>query len=117
MSSEVVFLDRFEIAEGKSNELRRYAEGLVDVVKGVSGAISYGWYLDEDGRRGTAVFVFADAVAFDRYLDAASPMFRHGVDLTSSTDIELLGRASDRASEMAKAFDATVKAEVIGLRR
>lgn len=117
MSSDVVFLDRFEIAEGKSDELRRYAEELVDLVQEVPGAISYGWYLDEDGRRGTAVFVFSDAVAFDRYLDAASPKFRHGVDLTSSTDIELLGRASDRASEMAKAFNATVKTEVVGMRR
>jgi quinol monooxygenase YgiN len=117
MSSEVVFLDRFEVADGKSDELRRYAEELVDLVRGVPGAISYGWYLDEDGRRGTSVFVFSDAVAFDRYLEVASPRFRHGVDLTSSTDIELLGRASDRASEMAKAFNATLKTEVVGMRR
>jgi quinol monooxygenase YgiN len=117
MSSEVVFLDRFEIANGKSNELRRYAQELVDLVQGVPGATSYGWYFDEGGTQGTAVFAFADAASFDRYLDVASPKFRHGVDLTRSTDIELLGRASERASEMAKAFNAAVKTEVVGLRR
>jgi hypothetical protein len=39
------------------------------------------------------------------------------VDLTSSTDIELLGRANDRAAEMAKAFNATLKSELVGLHR
>ena len=118
MSSEVVFVDRFEISEGKADEIRQYAEDLVDLVqKQVPGAISYSWYFDEDGTRGTAVFVFADAGSFDRYLELASPKFRHGADLTSSTDIELLGPASDRATEMAKAFDATVKTELVGLRR
>jgi quinol monooxygenase YgiN len=118
MTNQVVFLDRFEVAEGKSKEFQRYAQELVDLVQEQEpGATSYGWYLDQDGRRGTAVFVFVDAASFDRYLDLASPRFRHGVDLTSSTDIELLGRASDRATEMAKAFNATLKSELVGLHR
>jgi quinol monooxygenase YgiN len=118
MSSEVVFVDRFEISEGKADEIRRYAQDLVDLVgEQVPGATSYSWSFDEDGTRGTAVFAFADAASFDRYLEVASPRFRHGVDLTSSTDIELLGRASDRATEMAKAFNASVKTELVGLQR
>jgi hypothetical protein len=118
MSSEVVFVDRFEISEGKADEIRRYAQDLVDLVgEQVPGATSYSWSFGEDGTRGTAVFAFADAASFDRYLEVASPRFRHGVDLTSSTDIELLGRASDRATEMAKAFNASVKTELVGLQR
>ena len=118
MSNEVVFVDRFEINEGKADEIRRYAEDLVDLVQEqVPGAISYSWYFDEDGTRGTAVFAFADAASFDRYLEVASPRFRRGVDLTSSTDIELLGRASDHATEIAKAFNASMKTETVGLRR
>jgi quinol monooxygenase YgiN len=118
MSTQVVFVDRFEISEGKADELRRYAQDLVDLVREqVPGAIAYSWYFDEGGTRGTAVFAFADAASFDRYLELASPRFRHGVDLTSSTDVELLGRASERATDMAKAFNATLKTELVGLRR
>lgn len=74
MSSEVVYIDRFEVSEGKAEELRRYAEDLVGLVQEqVPGAVSFGWYFDEDGTRGTAVFVFADAASIDRYLDLASP--------------------------------------------
>jgi hypothetical protein len=91
---------------------------LVDLVRDkVPGAIFCSWYFDEDGTRGTAVFAFADAAGFDRYLELASPRFRHGADLASSCDVELLGRASDRATEMAKAFNATVKTELVGLHR
>jgi quinol monooxygenase YgiN len=118
MTNQVVFLDRFEVADGKSKEFQQYAKEMVDLVREQEpGATSYGWYLDQDGTRGTAVFVFVDAASFDRYLDLASPRFRHGVDLTTSTDIELLGLASDRAKEMAKAFNATLKTELVGLRR
>ena len=33
MSTEVMFVDRFEITEGKTDELRLYAEDLVDLVR------------------------------------------------------------------------------------
>jgi quinol monooxygenase YgiN len=118
MSNEVVYVDRFEIADGKLAQFRRFAEEMVRLVdEEKPGAISINYGLDEGGQRGTAVFVFADAAAFDRYLDLASPRFRESVELLSSTDIELLGRPSDRATEMAKAFNATVKTDLVGLHR
>jgi quinol monooxygenase YgiN len=118
MSKEIVYLDRFEIADGKSDQFRRFVEELVRLVEeNRPGAISINYGLDEGGQHGTAVFVFADAAAFDRYLDLVSPRFRESVELLASTDIELLGRPSDRATAMAKAFNATVKPDLVGLHR
>lgn len=118
MSDHVVYVDRFEISEGKSEELRRYAEGLAGLVEEKErGAISFNYFADEDGRRGTAVFVFADADAVDRYLDLASPKFRESVDLLSSTDIEMLGDPSDRAAQLTKAFNGRLMRKLAGFSR
>src|ERR671922_1894781 len=104
MSTEVVYVDRFEIREGKTEEFRRYADDLIALVAEESGVISCNYFVDDDGRRGTAVLVFADGAALDRYLDLVSPRFREGVELLGSTEIELLGDVSDRAAQLAKAF-------------
>jgi quinol monooxygenase YgiN len=118
MSNHIVYVDRFQISEGKTEEFRKYAEGLAGLAEEQErGAISFNYFVDEDGTRGTAVFVFADAAALDRYLDLASPKFREAVDLVSSTDIELLGDPSDRAAQLAKAFNGTVKRKLAGFSR
>ena len=117
MSDEVVYVDRFEIKEGKTEEFRRYADDLIALVAEESGVTSYNYFVDDDGTRGTAVLVFANGTALDRYLDLVSPMFRQGVELLSSTDIELLGNVSDRAAELAKAFGGSVKRTLTGLNR
>jgi quinol monooxygenase YgiN len=117
MSSEVVYVDRFEIHEGKTEEFRQYADELIALVAKESGVTSYNYFVDEDGTRGTAVSVFADGAALDRFLDLASARFNEGVELVSSTDIELLGDFSDRAAEMAKAFGGSVKRTLTGLNR
>jgi quinol monooxygenase YgiN len=117
MSNEVVYVDRFEIREGRTKEFRRYADELIALVAQESGVTSYNYFVDEDGTRGIAVVVFADAAAFDGFLDLVSPRFREGVELLSSTDIELLGAFSDRAAQMAKAFGGSVKRTLTGLNR
>lgn len=117
MSNEVVYVDRFEIKEGKTEEFRRYADELISLVKTETGVISLNYFADEHGARGTAVFVFADGAALDRFLDLVSPRFREGVDLVSSTEIELLGAVSDRSAQLAKAFGGSVKRRLTGLNR
>jgi quinol monooxygenase YgiN len=118
MSNHIVYVDRFQISEGKTEEFRQYAEELADLAEEQErGAISFNYFVDGDGTRGTAVFVFADAAALDHYLDLASPKFREAVDLVSSTDIELLGDPSDRAAQLAKAFNGTVKRKLAGFSR
>lgn len=117
MSNEVVYVDRFEIREGKTEDFRRYADELIALAADESGVTSLNYFADEDGTRGTAVIVFADGAALDRYLDLVSPRFREGVELVSATQIELLGDVSDRAAEMAKAFGGSVKRTLTGLNR
>jgi hypothetical protein len=50
----------------------------------------------------------------DRFLDLASAN-SVGVELVSSTDIELLGAFSDRAPKRTKAFGGSVKRTLTGL--
>jgi hypothetical protein len=90
---------------------------LIALVEGESGVRSLNYFADEQGTRGTAVIVFADGAALDRYLDLVSPRFSRGVELVGSTQIELLGDVSDRAGEMAKAFGGSVKRTLTGLNR
>lgn len=117
MSSEVIYVDRFEIREGKTEDFRRYADELIALAADESGVTSLNYFADEDGTQGTAVIVFADGAALDRYLDLVSPRFSEGVGLVSSTQIELLGDVSDRAADMAKAFGGSVKRTLTGLSR
>lgn len=118
MSNEVVYVDRFEIKESQTEAFRKYAEEMVSLTGAQeAGVISFNYFIDADGRQGTAVFVFADAGAFDHYLDLVSPRFAEGAELLRSNDIELLGDPSDKAAEIARAFGGTVKAKMAGFTR
>jgi quinol monooxygenase YgiN len=52
MSSEVVYVDRFEIREGKTGEFRRCADELIALVAEESGVTSYNYFVDEGRRAG-----------------------------------------------------------------
>jgi quinol monooxygenase YgiN len=110
MSDQVVYVDRFTVREGRLEDFRRYASEMTELVKVKEPETkSFNYYIDDEGREGTAVFVFANADAADFHLGVASDKFQEGAELLSSTDIELLGPASDRAAQMAKAFGANIK--------
>ena len=114
MSRHVVYLDRFTIHQDKLDDFRRYASEMVEFVQNKEPeTISFNYYVDEAGTGGTAVFVFADADALDRHLDLIAPKFHEAVQLLSANEIELLGRPSNRAIEMGKAFGASVKGELL----
>lgn len=63
------------------------------------------------------MFVFPDAAALDLHLDLVSSRFQEGYEFLSATDIELLGHPSDRAIELARSFNASLKANLAGFRR
>ncbi|MGH2450052.1 MAG: putative quinol monooxygenase [Candidatus Limnocylindria bacterium] len=111
-------MDRFRLREGKLEDFARYATEMAEFVeKNEPGAVSFNYYVDEDGAEGTAVFVFSDAEALDVHLDVASSRFQEGYELLSATDIELLGRPSDRAIELAASFNVSLKTELAGFSR
>jgi quinol monooxygenase YgiN len=118
MSDHVIYVDRFQLREGKAEDFKRYATDMAEFVEeNEPGVISFNYYMDEDGAKGTAVFVFSDAEAADLHLDLASSRFQEGYELLSASDIELLGRPSDRAIEMAASFNASVKTKLAGFSR
>jgi quinol monooxygenase YgiN len=118
MSEQVVYMDRFQLREGKLEDFRRYATEVAAFVQtSEPGATSFNYYIDEGGARGTALFVFSDAEALDRHLDLVSSRFQEGYELLSATEIELLGQPSDRAMAMAASFNASLKTKIAGFSR
>jgi quinol monooxygenase YgiN len=118
MPDEVVYIDRFEIRDGKLEEFKRYAEEMAAFVEQEEPGVSaFNYFVDEVEGSGTAVFIFSDADALDRHLDVASSKFQQGYELLSGTKIELLGPASQRAAEMSRRFGASLKQRLAGFSR
>ena len=118
MSEQVAYVDRFQLREGKLEDFGRYATELAAFVQeSEPGVTSFNYYIDDDGVRGTALFVFSNADSLDRHLELVSSRFQEGYELLSATEIELLGQPSDRAMAMAASFNAVLKTKVAGFSR
>ncbi len=118
MSDRVIYVDRFQISDGKLEELRRYAADIAALAKEqAQGVLSFHYYVDKAGERGTALIVFADAQALDRYLEVASALFQRGVELVRSTDIELLGDPTRQAADVTTAYGGRILPEMVGFDR
>ncbi|MDP8931979.1 MAG: hypothetical protein M3O70_26275 [Actinomycetota bacterium] len=118
MSDSVIYVDRFEIQDGKLAELRQYDTDLAALAKDQApGVLSFHYYADDAGQRGTALIVFADAEALDHYLEIAGPRFQRGVELVRSTEIELLGRPSRQAAQVTTVYGGRVMPEIVGFDR
>lgn len=118
MAEHVVYVDRFEIRDGKLEDFERYANGMASFVEQEEpGALSFNYYLNEEGSGGTAVFVFSNADALDAHLELAGSRFQEGYEMLSATEIELLGSRSAGAVELAKSFNASIKRKVAGFGR
>jgi quinol monooxygenase YgiN len=118
VSEQVIYVDRFQLQEGKAEEFKQFAKEMTGFVEqNEPGTISFNYYVDEEGASGTAVFVFSDAEALDRHLDLAASRFQEGYGLLSAADIELLGWPSERAIDLVKSFNGKVKPKVAGFNR
>ena len=119
MADHVIYLDRFRLREGVMDDFRKYCTEMAEFVEdNVPGVVSFNYYVEQDRPEGVAVFVFSDAEALDRHLDKASSRFQEGADLLAAADIELLGPASDRATELTRSFGGnTTKVKVAGFGR
>ena len=118
MSEHVIYVDRFTLREGKLDAFKSYATEMAEFVeKNEPKVLSFNYYVDQDGAGGTAVCVFSDAEALDVHLDLASSRFQEGYELLSATEIEVLGRPSERTAELAKSFGAALKTKLAGFNR
>ena len=118
MSDRVIYLDRFQLREGKfttsRGTQRRWQNSWRRPSPGHSPSTT-SWIGMGLGVR--PIFVFSDAEAMDLRLDLASSRFQEGSELLSATEIELLGRPSDRAIELARSFNASLKPKLAGFSR
>lgn len=118
MAEHVIYVDRFRLREGALQKFERYANDMAEfVMNNEPGVISFDYFLDDDGDAGTAVFVFDDADALDLHLDLASSRFQEGAELVEAADVELLGRPSARAAEVAKTFGGATRTRLAGFSR
>jgi quinol monooxygenase YgiN len=118
MSEQVVYVDRFQLREGKLEDFRRYATEVASFVQEREpGVVSFNYYIDEAGEKGTALFIFSSAEALDRHLELVSSKFQEGYELLRGTEIELLGQPSNQATAMAASFNASLKTNLAGFTR
>ncbi|MDP8956467.1 MAG: hypothetical protein M3N24_05855 [Actinomycetota bacterium] len=118
MPDEVVYVDRFQLREGKVESFRRWASDMATFVReNEPGTAVFNYYVDEDTGKGTAVFVFQDADALDRHIELAASRFNEAYEFVSSTEIDLLGQPSGSASELAKRFGGHVTTKLAGFSR
>ena len=114
MPDLIVYVDRFTVAEGKLEDLRRYCEKMAKLVEDKEpGTIACNYFVDEDGKTGTAVLVFESEEALDAHLDVAGHLFQEAVPLLDSSSIELLGPASDQAQQVTRKFGGAIKSNVL----
>ena len=118
MTEPIVYVDRFTVSDGKLEDLTHYADEMVQAVSRDHPGVSlFGYYVDQAGSSGTAVFVFADAETLDRYLEAMAPRFADGAALVSDASIELLGKPSDGAAQLTRSFNGVIKDRLAGFSR
>ena len=118
MPEPVVYVDRFQIRDGKLERFREYASEMAKLVEAEEpDAVSYNYYVDEEGMRGTAIFIFANAEALDAHIELMSSKWQEGVELLGATEIELLGQPSEQAAAMARSFGGHVKNKLAGFSR
>lgn len=118
MSDHVIYLDLFELQDGKVEDFKEYASEMAKFVQeNEPDIISFNYFINDDETEGSAVFIFPDADSLDHHLDVAGHRFQEGEDLISANRIELLGKASDRAAGMLSSFGGKLKTKVAGFGR
>ncbi|HJP66646.1 MAG TPA: hypothetical protein VKA30_10135, partial [Actinomycetota bacterium] len=117
-ADHVVYVDRFEVAEGKLEDLKSYTSGMADAVSNkVPGAFSFNYFIDESGENGTAVFVFENAEALDQHLQVNAERFQDAMPLVAESSIELMGPASDMAKQLTMQYGGSLKTKLAGFSR
>lgn len=96
MSEPIVYIDRSEIREGKSEELKAAINELVEFVHANEPQlISYNFYINEGGTRMTVVAVHSDSVSMEFHMKIAGPAFRKFTEFINLLTIEVCGPVSD----------------------
>ncbi|MGH2775234.1 MAG: hypothetical protein ACRDJT_07370 [Actinomycetota bacterium] len=110
MSQPIVYIDRSEIVEGMSEELK---EGINELVRFVDvhepQLISYGFFINDEATQMTVVAIHPDSASMEFHMEVAGPKFRNLKEFIELKTIEVFGRLSDKALNQLRQ-----KAEMLG---
>lgn len=96
MDRPIVYVDRSEIAEGRSEEVRaRIGQLAAFVDANEPQVVSYGAYLDADGRTMSVVHVHRDPASLATHLRVAGPLFGEFRELVRLRSIDIYGDPPD----------------------
>lgn len=100
-SGLIVYLDRSEIREGRTEDLKHGVRRLVAFIeRREPRLIHYGFHIDEEAGLMTVLAVHPDSASLELHLEVGGPEFRRLADLITLRSIEVYGSPSDRALEM-----------------
>lgn len=101
MTEPIVYIDRSRIRPGKTSELRRAIDELVEFIEAREPQlIHYGFYLDEGSSRMTVIAVHPDAASVELHMEIGGPAFRGFAELIEMEGIEVYGATNDRMLEL-----------------
>ena len=96
MDEPLVYVDQTEVRPGKAEELRTAIAGLAAFVDANEPQLlSYGAFIDPDGRHMTVIHIHRDAASLERHSAAAGPLFARFVDLVRLVRIDVYGSPSE----------------------
>lgn len=99
----VIYLDRSDVDEGRSEELKAGIRALVAFVEANQPQMAtYGFYLDEGKNHMTVVSVHPDSASLERHIEMGGPEFRKLAPFLALREIEVFGRLSERAVELVR---------------
>jgi hypothetical protein len=105
----VIYIDRSDVHEGCSDDLKAGIRDLVAFVDSHQPQIvTYGFYFDEDVRRMTVVAVHPDSASLVRHVDIGGPEFKKLAPFIELREIEVFGRLDERAVELLQAKAAAL---------
>ena len=97
----VIYIDRSDVHEGHSDELKAGIRALVGFVNSEQPQmVTYGFYLDEDARQMTVVAVHPDSASLERHVRIGGPEFKKLGPFIELRGIEVFGHLSESAVEL-----------------
>ena len=103
MSEPIVFISRFQIRMGKSDEFRQhYQESIQPTLEGKPGTFAQLAYEDEEATEFTIVRVFPNAEGLDLQIQGADERSRKTYEFIEPISIEIYGRPNPTTLERMK---------------
>lgn len=110
VTSDIAYVDRSEIREGKVDAVKEAIAALVAFVEmNEPQLVSYGFFLNEDETTMSVVAIHPDSASMEFHMEVADEGFRRFRELIDLKTIDVYGDVSEHVVEQLRA-----KAEMLG---